>query len=250
MPGGTAGPRMRCACSAVVPGGIHPSRTAMRCTWVSMGKAARPMEKTSTQAAVFGPTPGSEVRYSSTAWSSRSVSRLRSTRPSRSRIAARICWIRRAFWSAIPPLRMASATCSAGASRTCSQSGNLALSWANARPELRSEVCWDRTVAISSSMTGNCGLGTNGPWLARSRRCTAAISDGSGTVLALSDEADEGVAQLALAAGAVRAVGSVHVDGDDPGAAGGGGHEADGPAGEGDLGAVRRSDRGLDADEG
>src|SRR3984957_15308526 len=145
---------------------------------------------------------------------------------------------------------MASATCSVGASRTWSQSGNLALSWANARPELRSEVCWDSTVATSSSMTGNRGLGTNGPWLARSRGRPAAISDGSGTVPAFSDEADEGVAQLALATGAVLAVGGVHVDGDDPGAAAGGRHEGDGPAGERDLGAVRRPGRGIDADEG
>src|SRR5580704_630199 len=150
----------------------------------------------------------------------------------------------------MPPERMASATCPADASRTCTQSGNLALSWANARPELRSEVCWDSTVATTSSMIGNRGLATNGPWLARSRRCTAAISDGSGTVPAFSDEADKGVAQLALAAGAVLAVGGVHVDGDDPGAASGDGHEADGPAGEGDLGAVRHSGRGRDADEG
>src|SRR5579863_7078058 len=173
---------MRYAWAAVVFAGIQPSRVATRWTWVSIGNAARPMENTSTQAAVFGPTPGSEVRYSSTDASSRSWSRLRSIRPSRARIAARICWIRRAFWSAMPPERMASATAPAGAARTSSQSGNAALSWAKARSELMSEVCWDSTVATTSSMTGSRGLATNGLWLARSRRCTEAIRAGSGVI--------------------------------------------------------------------
>src|ERR1700683_1573508 len=80
----------------------------------------------------------------------------------------------------MPPDRMGSATCPGGAARTCSQSGNLALSWANARSELWSEVCWDSTVAITSSRIGSRGLGTNGPWLARSRCCTTAVFPRSG----------------------------------------------------------------------
>src|SRR5215471_15707193 len=82
--------------------------------------------------------------------------------------------MRRAFWSAMPPQRMASATSPVGASVTCSQLGNLSLSRANARSELTSEVCCDSTVATTSSRTGSRGLGTNAPCWARSRRCTAA----------------------------------------------------------------------------
>src|SRR5215470_3140381 len=90
--------------------------------------------------------------------------------PSRSSMAARICWMRRAFWSAMPPQRIASATSVAGASATCSHVGNLSLSRANARSELTSEVCWDRTVATSSSMT-------------RSRCCTSVMPSGPGVVI-------------------------------------------------------------------
>ena len=104
-------------------------------------------------------------------------------RPSRSEMAARICWMRRAFWSAIPPQRMASATCPAGAAATRSQLENLSLSCANARSELMSEVCCDKTVATTSSMTGSTGLGANGPCSARSRRCTSLMRPWPGAVM-------------------------------------------------------------------
>src|SRR5262249_30736049 len=82
----------------------------------------------------------------------------------------------------MPPQRMAPATSSGSASATCSQLGNLSLSCANALSELTSEVCCDRTVAMISSMIGSTGLGTDAPWLARRRRCTAVISAGLGPV--------------------------------------------------------------------
>src|SRR5262249_50038877 len=104
-------------------------------------------------------------------------------RPSRSSMAARICWMRRAFWSAIPPQRIASATSVVGASATCSQVGNLSFSRANARSELTSEVCCDRTVATTSSMTGSRGLGMKEPWWARSRRCTSLMPSWLGAAM-------------------------------------------------------------------
>src|SRR5438270_5121259 len=94
----------------------------------------------------------------------------------------------------MPPQRIASATCPAGAARTRSQSGKWALSWANARSELMSEVCWDNTVAIISSMIGSRGLGTNGPWLARSSRCTSVMARASSmlrTYCGLTDRGKE-----------------------------------------------------------
>src|SRR5690242_7807632 len=75
--------------------------------------------------------------------------------------------MRRAFWSAMPPQRIASTTCPAGAAATCSQLENRSLSCANARSELVSEVCCERTVATTSSMTGSTGLGANAPCSAR-----------------------------------------------------------------------------------
>jgi hypothetical protein len=68
-------------------------------------------------------------------------------------------WMRTAFWSAIPPLRMASATAAAGARRTSSQAGNRRLSVAKARSEFTSEVCCERTVATTSSSGGSAGFG-------------------------------------------------------------------------------------------
>src|SRR5258706_9659054 len=83
----------------------------------------------------------------------------------------------------MPPQRMASATSPTGTSATCSQLGNRAVSRANARSELRSEVCCDSTVATTSSMIGSRGLGMNAPWCSRSRRCTALMRRGSGVVI-------------------------------------------------------------------
>src|SRR5690348_1838265 len=98
-------------------------------------------------------------------------------------MAARICWMLRAFWLARPPQRMAPATCPAGAAATCSQLENLSLSCANARSELVSDVCCDKTVATTSSMTGSTGLGVNAPCSARSRRCTSLMQPLPGAVM-------------------------------------------------------------------
>ena len=57
----TASSRMAWAASAVTLGPIRPSRLAIRCTWVSTGMHGKPREKSSTQRAVFGPTPSSVV---------------------------------------------------------------------------------------------------------------------------------------------------------------------------------------------
>lgn len=81
--------------------------------------------------------------------------------------------MRAAFWSAIPPERMALATSSLGASSTSSQEGKRRFRVAKARPEFTSEVCCDSTVATSSSITGMLGFALNGPCRRRSRRCTA-----------------------------------------------------------------------------
>lgn len=63
-----------------------PSRFAIRWTWVSTGIAGMPYPNTSTQLAVFGPTPFIEV----------SSSIVRGTTPwNRSRISRATCWITR-----------------------------------------------------------------------------------------------------------------------------------------------------------
>src|ERR1700683_293818 len=143
----------------------------------------------------------------------------------------------------MPPDRMASATCPAGAARTCSQSGDLALSWANARSALWSEVCWDSTVAITSPRIGSRGLGTNGPWLARSRCCTTAICRGSGVMPLLRPaitQADTGTLADSDGRAERAAASEVAVL---PAVEGDGGRDADGTGGRADqplLGPVRR----------
>ena len=56
--GGVAAVTRSCARSALVPGGISPSRPATRCTCVSTGITGTPKLNRSTQLAVFTPTPG------------------------------------------------------------------------------------------------------------------------------------------------------------------------------------------------
>src|SRR5919197_809840 len=103
MSAGTRRARSWWARSALGPAGIQPRRAVTRWTWVSTGKAARPIEKVSTHAAVLGPTPCRLVRYSSTSRSLSPSSLVRSMRPSRPSISARMRWMRGAFWSAMPP---------------------------------------------------------------------------------------------------------------------------------------------------
>jgi hypothetical protein len=55
--GGTSGPRTWWARSAVAPAGIQPSRAVMRWTWVSIGKAARPIEKRPARTRPFWDRP-------------------------------------------------------------------------------------------------------------------------------------------------------------------------------------------------
>ena len=52
----------RWAASGLVFSPKNPNRRATRNTCVSTGSAGRPSENAKTQAAVFGPTPGSDVR--------------------------------------------------------------------------------------------------------------------------------------------------------------------------------------------
>ena len=66
---------------------------------------------------------------------------LKSNRPKRSRTATSTAWIRGALRFANPPLRIALATASVGASITASHVGNRDRKDANARSVLRSEVC-------------------------------------------------------------------------------------------------------------
>ena len=54
---------MSWAGTAATLGPIRPRRWATRWTWVSTGRAGRPKEKSRTQAAVLGPTPGSSVSH-------------------------------------------------------------------------------------------------------------------------------------------------------------------------------------------
>ena len=58
--------------------GTSPRRCATRSTWVSTGRAGRPRAKSSTHAAVFGPTPGNDRSHAFASSSGSSASSLRS----------------------------------------------------------------------------------------------------------------------------------------------------------------------------
>ena len=169
------------AFSAVVFGGIRPRRVVTRCTWVSTGIASRPSENASTTAAVFGPTPGSDVRYvaRSVVRTSRQSTRGRS-RPSRRGPRAG------SPGSAAPSCprgRPSGSRRRRPGSRAAPRpptSGNVARSASNARSALRSLVCCDSTVRISSSSGSARRGGSSSPnrrssrrWIVRTRRRSA-----------------------------------------------------------------------------
>ena len=178
---GGAGPPSRRLAFA----GMSPRRLETRCTCVSTGIASLPSANDSTTAAVFGPTPGSDVRYARASPSETSRRRERSKRPSRSSTARRIDWIRGAFVSARPPERIASATAACGRRHHLRPGGvDAARSCANARSAFRSLVCCDRTVRISSSSGSTRRGGARTPHrfssrarMARTRRGVAVAGD-------------------------------------------------------------------------
>ena len=90
---------------------------------MSTGSAGRPSANSSTQAAVFGPTPGrprSHARASSSGSSSRNA---RFQSGARSRTASRMRWMRGPFCCASPPDWIVAISSSSGASATASQLG-------------------------------------------------------------------------------------------------------------------------------
>jgi hypothetical protein len=71
-------------------------------------------------------------------------------------MAHRMRWMRGALRFANPPERIAAATSSTGADMTARQLGKQLRREAKARSVFTSDVCWDRTVAISSSRGSPC----------------------------------------------------------------------------------------------
>ena len=90
---------------------------------VSTGITGMPSENSSTQLAVFAPTPGSAVRNAIAAAGSSSASQPRSRPAGDAASSARIAWIRGAFWFASPPGRSTATSCAGGAASTSCQRG-------------------------------------------------------------------------------------------------------------------------------
>ena len=147
-----------------VLGPISPSLLETRKTWVSTGRDGLPKEKSSTQLAVLGPTPGRRFKYSSAWVIVLDFREPRVMRPSCFSICRRTCLILPALIWPNPPHLMASAIRSAGADATASQLSKLVLRQAKARPELVSDVFWDNMVCISTSTGSLYGCCWRGPY--------------------------------------------------------------------------------------
>ena len=146
-------------------------RDQARAAWRHGARACRrgsrrgPSANAITTAAVFGPTPGSDVRYAraSRRPTRRAGARGRS-RPSRSRdLAQDRLDPRRPSCSRGRRERIASATAGVGASTTSSHVGYAARSDANARSAFRSLVCCESTVRTSSSSGSTRRGGSSAP---------------------------------------------------------------------------------------
>jgi len=145
-------------------GSISPSLLETRKTWVSTGRDGLPKEKSSTQLAVLGPTPGRLLKYSSASVIDLDFREPRVIWPSSFSICWSTCLILVALIWLNPPHFMASAMPCGGADATVSQLSKLALRQAKARPELESDVFWDNMVSISTSTGSLLGCRWQGPY--------------------------------------------------------------------------------------
>jgi len=145
-------------------GSTSPSLLATRKIWVSTGRDGLSKEKSSTQLAVLGPTPGRRLKYSSASVMVLDSREPRVIRPSCFSICWSTCLILVALIWPNPPHLMASAMPCAGADATASQLSKLALRQAKALPELESDVFWDNMVSISTSTGSSLGCRWQGPY--------------------------------------------------------------------------------------
>jgi hypothetical protein len=158
-----------CVATAPARRGTSPSRIATRCTCVSTGKYGRSREKSSTHAAVLGPTPGRATRVSQSSRSGIFVNARSSSGTPLSRIPRSIARIRTAFVGPSPPRRIARAIAGIGASATSSHDGKRRRRSACARSRLVSLVCCESTVSTSSSSGARCRGGGGAPYALTSR---------------------------------------------------------------------------------
>ena len=105
--GGTSRASCSWAFSALVRSPISPSRRLTRCTCVSTGSTGLRQANKSTQATVFGPTPGNRLRYSMASGVGVEQRKSSDNRPRSSWIACKMALIRGAFVFARPPERIA-----------------------------------------------------------------------------------------------------------------------------------------------
>ena len=157
-------------------GSISPSLLATRKIWVSTGRDGLSKEKSSTQLAVLGPTPGRRLKYSSASAIVLDLREPRVIRPSSFSICWSTCLILVALIWLNPPHLMALAMLGAGADATASQLAKLDLRQAKARPELASDVFWDNMVSIRTSTGSLLGCRWQGPY-SRSRSLITWLMD-------------------------------------------------------------------------
>ena len=176
-PSGTRSCSSRSARSALAVGGIRPRRFATRCTCVSTGIASRPSAKLRTTAAVFGPTPGQrhevvtslvvahppQPRQLETPFSVADLSQDRLD-PGRLRVG-----------EAAAADGVGHGACSGHRRSAAIHPGSARRRSAKARSALRSLVCWESTVRISSSSGSTARGGVSGPKCFASRLKMARI---------------------------------------------------------------------------
>ena len=101
------------------------------------------MEKLSTAALVFGPTPGSSSSHERASGTVMPDSRSSDRPPTRSVMRRRMAWMRGAFCSGQVTPAMVASTSATGASRTASQSGQRRRSALKAAPDAAFRVRCD-----------------------------------------------------------------------------------------------------------
>ena len=130
-----------------------------------MAIAGIPSEKFSTIPADFGPMPGSCRSHAFASASGISRRNDRSSEPPfSSRTFSSTSLIRGALTFASPPGAMASSMSAMLPRATASSVPKRSMSLANARPELMSDVCWERIVKTISSVGGSLRSWGKGPY--------------------------------------------------------------------------------------
>ncbi len=132
-------------------GPISPSRCATRWWWLSTGSAGmRSVEKDSTAALVFGPTPGMAASQARAASGSMSARKSSVRAPWRSRTSRSTCRMRGALASGQVTPRISASTSAVSASTRSAQSGKRARSALKARPDSALRVRCDSSEETSS----------------------------------------------------------------------------------------------------